>query len=151
MSNTSEDPWANTAPKHVVTVNIDDPWATEHKFFLIVVENIDETQRRLIQALVKRKSASWWHEMLDVWIVQGGGISQWVNDLNIIITGSEHDQCMVLALPDPKKERALGMVLPAAAKQWLIEVYSKGGTLKVQTPAKVAGKKTSSFDDEPPF
>jgi hypothetical protein len=45
--------------------------AVDPPFFVIVVENVDDTQRVLIHEAVKEVAQDWWHQMGNVWIVQG--------------------------------------------------------------------------------
>ncbi|WP_328532969.1 hypothetical protein OG836_22490 [Micromonospora zamorensis] len=127
--------------------------ATQKKndsFAVIMVEGIDETQRRLVQSLVKRKAESWWHELLDVWIVQGGSVRDWTNDLSIIITGATKDYFVVLSLPAENMERRVGLLLPSSRKEWLSQVYTRRKFL----PDTVATRKIanpSPSDEDPPF
>lgn len=54
--------------------------------FILVFENIDNTQRSLLHERIKELADSWWHEFRDVWIVEGGdSVSWWRDELSVFI------------------------------------------------------------------
>ncbi|MEY2475226.1 MAG: hypothetical protein QOG87_541, partial [Actinomycetota bacterium] len=70
----------------------------DDRFYIILVADIDEAQREYIHAAVKMFSDSWWHELPDVWIVQGGTAAEWRNRLDVLfLTGGS--LLVVLNLP----------------------------------------------------
>ncbi len=68
-------------------------------FFVIIGDRIDNTQRTQIQHLVKDNAESWWHDFLDVWVVEGGATSVFWRDLLRPIVPVAPCGLLVLALP----------------------------------------------------
>ena len=67
--------------------------------FVVIVDGIDATQRELLHARLKEKTESWWHQLPDVWVVQGGYESvQALRDDLAPIMGLPASQLLVLAL-----------------------------------------------------
>ena len=49
---------------------------------VIFFENIDDTQRTLIHAAIKKHAAAWWHELKDGWVVNSNlKANDWSNIL----------------------------------------------------------------------
>ncbi|WP_433355040.1 hypothetical protein ACQPYV_31925 [Micromonospora saelicesensis] len=97
----------------------------DDKFFLIVAEGIDNTQRELIQHLIKAEADDWWHELLDVWIVRGGlSASNWRARLSVFVPAAPSG-IMVFGLPTLPAEREIAFRMPkgSARTKWLYEVY----------------------------
>lgn len=62
------------------------------RFFLISLDRIDDTQRKLVQAQVSQNAISWWHQQSNVWIVQGGeNVGYWRDLLKAFVTGVPGD------------------------------------------------------------
>lgn len=88
------------------------------KFFVIIADQIDNTQRTQIQQVVKENAESWWHEFLDAWIVQGGhSASYWRDLLKTIITPGSGIMVLTLA-----NRGGWAAKMPGSAS-WLREVY----------------------------
>jgi len=109
------------------------------KFIVVITEGIDTTQRNLLQIAVTKKAISWWHEMLDVWLVETDESPvAWRKHLILLFgTGGS---LLILQLPDRALQRkvAFSIRVPRSSLAWFDEVYSKEGG-------------SSADEDEPPF
>jgi len=104
-------------------------------FYLIVADQIDETQRRLITAAIKDSCDLWWHQFLDVWIAQGGGTAvEWGKRLGVF-SPEGPSGVLVFKLPGENNRSWYGKAQPPKW-QWLLEKY-----------ARVDGKPVSSKTD----
>jgi hypothetical protein len=92
------------------------------KFFVIIADQIDNTQRSQIQLAVKGAAESWWHEFLDVWIVKGGESASYWRDLLSVIVGPGASGLLVLSLPETKKTWSSRM--GTGKTDWLHENYT---------------------------
>ncbi len=54
-------------------------------YFVIIADEIDNTQRTLLHELVKRDAESWWHQYANVWVVKGGNMKQWRSNCSVIV------------------------------------------------------------------
>ncbi|MEV0154142.1 hypothetical protein AB0H57_10435 [Micromonospora sp. NPDC050686] len=94
-------------------------------FFLVVAEQIDATQRNLIQHMIRTEAEDWWHESLDLWIVRGGeSANDWRKRLGVFVP-SAPSGIFVFKLPQAKSERSLAWRLAKGYERtkWLYEVF----------------------------
>ncbi|GAA4578645.1 hypothetical protein GCM10023176_54970 [Micromonospora coerulea] len=90
-------------------------------FYLVVADQIDNTQRTQIQHVIREHAESWWHEFLDVWIVKGGeSLSFWLKELRAIVP-VKPSGILILKLP-PDGSRAYAS-RAGASLTWLKEEY----------------------------
>jgi hypothetical protein len=93
-------------------------------FLAIIAEGVDSTQRRQIQAVVKANSPDWWHEMANVWIVEGGGtVADWYRRLEVVFGGNDAN-LLILSLPDARR-RGFAALLPERAVSWLTDSFNR--------------------------
>ena len=93
------------------------------KFFLISMDRIDDTQRKLAQAQVAAHAVSWWHQQENVWIVQGGAsVSYWRDLLKAFVTGIPGD-LFVFNLAENGK-RFFASFGPTSHTTWLKSTYA---------------------------
>ncbi len=70
--------------------------------FILIFDQIDNTQRALIHERVKDLADSWWHELLDVWVVEGGdSVSAWRDHLAVFVP-QRPSKLVVFRLSDVK-------------------------------------------------
>ena len=91
-------------------------------FFLIIVENVDDTQRNLIQAAVRQQAKKWWHQYVDLWMVQGGTSAEWVRELKVFVTIGP-SQLLVFKMPH-EGNREWSAYGSSKKWQWLTEEYA---------------------------
>lgn len=74
---------------------------TDKTVYLVSFDSINDTQRAQIQALIKARASSWWHQQSNVWIVKGGpNASEWRNELSMFVKGEGvPGNVIVLKLP----------------------------------------------------
>lgn len=91
-------------------------------FFLISMDRIDDTQRKLVQAQVAANAISWWHQQANVWIVQGGpNVAYWRDLLKAFVTGVPGDLYVFnLAETGARNFASYG---PTAHTAWLKSTY----------------------------
>lgn len=89
---------------------------------MVLLDGIDETQRRLIHAQIKTHAPKWWHEMPDVWmILTEETVAVWHDRLKVFVP-SQPSFLMIFSLPDQGRQwSANGM--PGKWK-WIKENYS---------------------------
>ncbi len=73
-------------------------------YFVIIADEIDNTQRTLLHELVKRDAESWWHQYANVWVVKGGNIRQWRSNCSVFVP-LPPASLIVLALKQTPGER----------------------------------------------
>jgi len=107
-----------------------------NKYVLILVDGLNNIQRNQIQAEITRQSKNWWHEFLDVWIVETDEPAVgWRDRLRVIVgIGGE---LVVIGLPGVG-ERTWAMKSESHNGVW----FRKHFTNK---------RKPEQPDDEPPF
>lgn len=105
-------------------------------FYLIVATSIDQTQRTQIQALVKRLSTDWWHQVPDVWVAKGGAVSAyaWMETLRPIIPHVPSG-VYVFKLP-PEGQRQWAAAAKRSTWEWLESSYAHVGGGPPALPAK---------------
>ena len=101
------------------------------KYLLILADQIDNTQRNLIQQVVKNNADDWWHEFLDAWIVSTDKKARWWRDELKVIFGAPGSSFMVLTLPRPGAGEWSSYMAPKKSK-WIKE--------NIWRPALPAGK-----------
>lgn len=105
-----------------------------NKYVLILADGINTIQRNQIQAEITKQSKNWWHDFLDVWIVETDEpVSQWRDRLRIIV-GIGGD-LIVIGLPHAGR-RSWAMMAESHKSAW----FKKHLINKPKQP-----------DDEPPF
>jgi hypothetical protein len=112
------------------------------QFFVIIADQIDNTQRAQIQFAVKEGAESWWHEFLDVWIVKGGESTAYWRDLLSIIVAPGRSAILVLALPEGRKRWASSM--GKGKSDWLHEIYTRKGVTEGQRDSSGRGQSDPS-------
>jgi hypothetical protein len=72
------------------------------KLHLIIVSDPPSSLREAIQEVVVQHSPEWWHQLPDVWIVEGGTALEWRNRLTPLKTaaGATGVTILVFHLPD---------------------------------------------------
>lgn len=107
-----------------------------NKYVLILVDGLNNMQRNQIQAEVTSESTNWWHEFLDVWIVETDKpVVLWRNRLRVVVgIGGE---LIVMGLPEVGK-RSWATKMKPHNTAW----FGKHFTNKA---------KAEQPDDEPPF
>ena len=92
----------------------------EKKFFLLLFNNISDTQRVQIQNVVDTHALSWWHQHEAVWIVQGDFSSvTWRARFSPILKGVG-GHVYVFELPGNGK-RGIAFFAKPIDYQWLLE------------------------------
>src|SRR5689334_2683453 len=124
----------------------------KENFYILVVEGIDETQRRLVGNAIKMYAPEWWHQMYDVWVFSGGGESTtWSERLAMII---DEGRFLLMQLQQPGSWASR---LPEGQSDWFREIYTgtKPKTDKAPSPfdehPPFFDPSPSSFSEEPPF
>src|SRR4051812_49096018 len=95
--------------------------------FLITIEEPTQNLREAIQEMVKQNAEEWWHQMPDVWIVQGGSVVDWRDRLLPLRTAAGvNSRGLVLQLPKPFGGRSWAATGQTAAKEfsWFPENYT---------------------------
>jgi hypothetical protein len=115
------------------------------KALMILLDGIDETQRRLIHAQIKGHAQEWWHEMPDVWMVlTDEPVATWHNRLKVFVP-SQPGFLMIFSLPDQGRQWSASGV-PSKWK-WIRENYSAPtGNPRRQLPVgqNAAGVRTAA-------
>jgi hypothetical protein len=92
----------------------------ERTFIAIVVQNIDNTQRNQIQETIKKYATSWWHEFLDLWILETDEtMIAWRERLEVIFSPGG-SQLLIINVADTAP-RWCGFILPYDQSKWLRE------------------------------
>jgi hypothetical protein len=93
-------------------------------FIIIIVENINETQRMQIQTAVQAKSENWWHQLTNVWIVESeDSPSDWLKLLGVIFPNGT-SSLLVFNLPDSPPKRRFSSKMFRGKADWLVEHYT---------------------------
>jgi hypothetical protein len=92
-------------------------------YSIIIVEEIDNTQRTLIHELVKSHSADWWHDLPDVWVVKGGGTAnEWMQKIAPMVPLLP-SSAMVLALKESKGHRWASQGRLSSVATWMNKAH----------------------------
>ena len=108
------------------------------EFHIIVFSNLDDTQRNLIMAKVKELTPSWWHQLPDVWIVEGGpNINSWRDELTDFTPVGSGSFMYIFRLPDEGQRKWTGFAAEPDW-QWIWKTYatSSGTFVEGQEPPK---------------
>lgn len=116
------------------------------EFVMVLVDGIDETQRTLMHAQIKKQSKGWWHEMPDVWIVESNeAVEVWRQRLGVFVPHAPA-LLLVFKLPSPGERKWSGSGVKSKWV-WILENYATpGGKPPMPVLAEV-----KPDDDEPPF
>ncbi|MFL4475555.1 hypothetical protein ACIPVK_16285 [Paeniglutamicibacter sp. MACA_103] len=109
-------------------------------FLIILLAGIDETQRTLIHAQVKKNAEEWWHEMPDVWIVASDESPQaWRERLKVFVPNAP-GFLLVFMLPAEGGRKWATSGLKSKWKWVLDEYATPNGRLPANKPAELEQK-----------
>lgn len=115
------------------------------KALMVLLNGIDETQRRLIHTQIKQHAQQWWHEMPDVWIILSDeSLSIWHTRLKVFVP-SMPSNMMIFTLPD--EGRQWSAVGDPSKWKWIKENYLQPtGNPRRQLPVghNAAGVRTAA-------
>jgi hypothetical protein len=95
---------------------------------LIILSDPAPTLREAVQELVVQHASEWWHQLPDVWIVQGDDPKAWRDRLAPLKTAAgDGSSLLVLSLPDSYRAWAFRGPNNKLVTEWLYENYT-GGT-----------------------
>src|SRR5665647_192371 len=95
----------------------------QDSFFVLIADEIDNTQRTLLHELVKRDAESWWHQYANVWVVQGGDLRTWRSNCSVI-TPVPPSSLVVLALKDRPGNRWAVAGPHAVDYSWFVDTMT---------------------------
>lgn len=96
------------------------------KSLIVLLDGIDETQRKLIHAQVKAHAEHWWHEMPDVWIIMSDeSPAIWQQRLRVFVP-TLPGFLLVFALPEGENRKWSGSGARNKWK-WIHENYAAPG------------------------
>jgi hypothetical protein len=103
------------------------------QFYAIITDGIDDTQHRQVQAAVESKSDAWWHQLENIWIVEGSlSAADWI-DLIAVIFPYMPSKVLVLRLPDDGPGRWAAKFNPDDG-EWLKEHFPTTGPDRPPSP-----------------
>jgi hypothetical protein len=106
--------------------------------YLIALSEGNDPQRDAVQAIVKAHAAVWWHELPDLWVVDGQNPQYWRDLIRPVLLLSSA-AVIVFTLPDAQNGRAVAWTkLSRDQATWLFETYS-GIPQPVEVPALAPG------------
>lgn len=107
-----------------------------HKYML-VFEDLDDTQREQITKYVKEFSVGWWHHMQNIWIVNTDkSAKQLVDEVKPFIPAGLHGRTLVFRLPELGTREWAGFG-PPKWYEWLYSNYAEAnGKSKRKPPLK---------------
>lgn len=117
------------------------------EFVMIIVDGIDETQRTLMHAQIKKHATGgWWHEMPDVWIAESDhSVEVWRQRLGVFVPHAP-SLLLVFKLPSEGNRKWSGSGV-RSKWLWILENYATPGGKQPQPSLP----KVKPDDDEPPF
>jgi hypothetical protein len=67
--------------------------------YAIIIDELSDERREVIQEVVKEKTDTWWHDFPNVWIVSGQDAAIWRDLVRPIIKGT-NASVLVLLIPE---------------------------------------------------
>ncbi|MET0603224.1 MAG: hypothetical protein ABW167_14660 [Baekduia sp.] len=113
---------------------------------LVILDGANNLQRDAVQTIVKAHTEVWWHEMPDVWIVDGQTAAYW-RDIIMPVLGLSSAGVVVFRLPDSGLRSWAASSLGRPKSKWLHEIYSGWP----QPPATPPAAALTPADDDIPF
>jgi hypothetical protein len=102
--------------------------------YLIALEDAQTEHRNAVQAIVKAHSSMWWHQLSDLWVVEGHSAAYW-RDLIAPVTAGSRVSVIVFRLPDsPNREWASWAVKGTERTRWLKDHYSSARDTAPEQP-----------------
>lgn len=99
-------------------------------FLVILSNNIDQTQRNQIHAVVKRDAHSWWHEHLDTWIIKSEQEAvEWQEKISILFEGLPDSSFLILTLQNkPEDSNDWGGSVSTSTARWIQDILKAGNS-----------------------
>jgi hypothetical protein len=92
---------------------------------VIFIQSPSAPIRDAVQDLVKQNTDVWWHQMPDLWIVEGDSPKVWRDRIrSLLIAGGGGVDVLVLPLPPEGRSYAAYGPSPKSGFDWLREYYT---------------------------
>jgi hypothetical protein len=92
--------------------------------FLIVLDESGSNLREAVQEMVKQHTEQWWHQMPNVWIVQGDSAKEWRDRILPLKTAAGSNAlALVVKLPNTGRSWAATGQTSAREFAWFREHY----------------------------
>jgi hypothetical protein len=106
---------------------------------LIILDEPTANLREAFQEVVTQHSENWWHQLPDVWIVQGDTPTEWRDRFRPLRTaaGAEGQASSIWVFELPAEGRAWAAIGPdgAARSDWLYKYYTGSRDVVDKVPA----------------